>query len=94
MSVDRTIKGYSFRKKPFDKKCYLKYIANKENKFIAELFAVAGVFLFFTVPAFAAANDVNLDKWGLGAGWVIAGILDLVAAGFAALPVVAQIIKK
>ena len=43
MSVDRTIKGYSFRKKPFDKKCYLKHIANKENKFIAELFAVAGV---------------------------------------------------
>lgn len=43
MSCGKTIKGYNFKKKPFDKKCYLKHIANKENKFIAELFAVAGV---------------------------------------------------
>lgn len=58
------------------------------------LFAVAGVLFFFTVPAFGGANDINLDGWGLGPGWIIAAILDLVAAFFAALPVIAQLLKK
>ena len=39
----KTIKGYNFKKKHFDQKCYLRHIANKENKFIAELFAIVGV---------------------------------------------------
>ena len=79
---------------PFLKNKTLDKFAGLLNLIGVALFAVGGVLLFFTVPAFAAANDVNLDKWGLGAGWVIAGILYLVAAGFAALPVVAQILKK
>ena len=59
------------------------------------LFAVGGVLLFFTVPAFGAANEWNsTDGWGLGAGWVIAAILNLVAAACAALPVVGQLLKK
>lgn len=58
------------------------------------LFVVAGVFLFFTVPAFGGANDMDLDGWSLGAGWVISAILYLVAGGFAALPVVGSILGK
>ena len=58
------------------------------------LFVAAGVFLFFTVPAFSAANNGGYDSWTLGVGWIIGAILYLVAAAFAALPVVAQILKK
>ena len=58
------------------------------------LFVAAGVFLFFTVPAFSAATNGGYDDWTLGAGWIIGAILYLVAAAFAALPVVAQILKK
>lgn len=65
------------------------------NLVAVALFAVAGVFLFFTVPAFHAANEIAVpEKSVLGAGYVFAAIFYLVSAGFAALPVVAQIIKK
>lgn len=58
------------------------------------LLLVAGIFLFFTVPAFAAANDWNLDKYGLGAAWVVSAILAIVAGIVSALPAVLAIVEK
>ena len=59
------------------------------------LLLVAGIFLFFTLPAFAGANDWNsMDKWGLGAGWVIAAILAIIGGAVSALPAVLAIVEK
>ncbi|MBR0294985.1 MAG: hypothetical protein IJQ67_03675 [Bacilli bacterium] len=58
------------------------------------LFLVAAMLMFFTAPAFAGANDLNASKLGLGAGWIIGGILVLAAGVFAALPVVSAFIEK
>ena len=39
------------------------------------LFVVGGVLLFFTLPVFGEANNfTSYDYFGLGAGWIIAGI--------------------
>lgn len=59
------------------------------------LFIVGGVLMFFTVPAFAGANEwSNSNGWGLGVGWVFAAILSIVAGAFAALPTVADLMSK
>ncbi len=58
------------------------------------LLLVAGIFLFFTLPAFASANEANMDKWGLGAGWVIGAILAIVGGVVSALPAVLAIVEK
>ena len=58
------------------------------------LLLVAGIFLFFTLPAFASANEANMDKWGLGAGWVIGAILAIVGGAVSALPAVLAIVEK
>ena len=58
------------------------------------LFAVAGIFLFFTVPALSAANSDAFQDYLLGVGWVFAAIFNLVAAAFCALPVILQLLKK
>lgn len=59
-------------------------------KFVAAgLLIVAGVFVFFEVAAFKAANGDASFSWGsianatyaLGAGWLISGILSIVAGG-------------
>ena len=61
----------------------------------AGCFLVAGIFMFLAVPTFYSANDANVpDGAGLGAGWVIGAILNLVAAGFAALPAVMGLLGK
>lgn len=57
------------------------------------LLVVGGIFLFFTVPAFAAANEWNnSDGWGLSAGWVISAIMLIIAGVFAILPAAAAFI--
>ena len=56
-------------------------------------FIVAGVLLFFTVPAFISANGGdNTDYFHLGAGWVIGAILAIAAGAFAILPAAAAFI--
>lgn len=59
------------------------------------LLLVAGIFLFFTVPAFAGANEWNnSDGWALGGGWVVAAILAIVAGAVSAFPAVLALVEK
>ena len=59
------------------------------------LLLVAGIFLFFTLPAFAAANEWNSqDNFSLGGGWVVAAILAIVGGIVSAFPAVAALVEK
>ena len=65
------------------------------NLICIALLIVAGVLLFFTLPTFASANKWdNTNNWSLGAGWVIAAILAIAGGVFAALPTIADFLKK
>ena len=57
---------------------------------------IAGIFMFIVVPTFYNANGVeNIpDGAGIGAGWVIAGILAIAAGVFAILPAAAAFLGK
>ncbi len=56
---------------------------------------VAGIMLFFTLPSFASANGwENTDNCGLGAGWVVAAILAIVAGACALCPTIANFVGK
>lgn len=57
---------------------------------------IAGVLVFFTVPVFASANDWGnaVDGWGLGAGWIIAGILAILGGVVAILPAASTFLGK
>ena len=58
-------------------------------------FVLAGVFMFLAVPTFFAANEVDVPKSaGLGAGWVIGGIVAIAAGAFAILPAAADFMGK
>lgn len=58
-------------------------------------FVVAGVFAFLVVPSFYGANNSDVPNNAvIGAGWVIGGILLLVAGGFAILPTAADFLGK
>ena len=58
-------------------------------------FVLAGVFMFLAVPTFFAANEIDVPKSaGLGAGWVIGGILAIVAGAVAILPAAAAFLGK
>lgn len=59
------------------------------------LLLVAGIFVFFTLPAFASANEWNnTNNFALGAGWVVAAILAIVAGVVSAFPAVAALVEK
>ena len=59
------------------------------------LLLVAGIFLFVTLPAFASANEwSSTDNYALGAGWVVAAILAIVAGVVSAFPAVAALVEK
>lgn len=61
----------------------------------AGLLLVGGIFLFFTLPAFAAANEWNsTDGFKLGVGWIIAAILAIVAGVASACPAVLALVEK
>lgn len=49
---------------------------------------VAGILVFVSRPVFWAANEMgdNTDHWGLGIGWIFAGILAIVGGCLAILP--------
>ena len=55
---------------------------------------VGGILVFFTVPAFAAANDLTAENWKLGGGFVAAGILAIIGGCFAILPAAVDFIGK
>ena len=61
-------------------------------------FVVAGIFMFLVVPTFYAANGVEAkdipSTAAIGAGWVIGGILAIVAGAFAILPAAAAFLGK
>ena len=57
---------------------------------------VAGVFCFLVVPTFFAANgyDSVPDNAAIGAGWVIAGIVNILAGALAIAPAAADFLGK
>ena len=58
-------------------------------------FVVGGIFMFLVVPTFYAANEWDVgDKTQIGAGWVIGGIVAIVAGAFAILPAAAAFFGK
>lgn len=59
------------------------------------LLLVGGIFLFFTLPAFAAANEWNnTNNFALGGGWVVAAILALIGGIVSACPAVLALVEK
>ena len=59
----------------------------------AGLLLVGGIFLFFTAPAFVAANELG-NGWTLGGGWVVAAILYIAAGAVAIFPAAVDLIEK
>lgn len=58
-------------------------------------FVLAGIFMFLVVPTFFAANDSDVpSNAAIGAGWVIGGIVFMVAGGFAILPAAVDFFGK
>ena len=58
-------------------------------------FVLGGIFMFIVIPSFASANEwSNADGVSIGAGWVIGGILAIVAGAFAILPAAAAFLAK
>ena len=58
-------------------------------------FVLAGIFMFCVVPNFFAANEADVpNSAGIGAGWVIGGILAIAAGAFAILPAAAAFFAK
>ena len=59
------------------------------------LLVAGGILLFFTIPAFAGANEWNnTNNVALGAGWVVGAILAIVGGGLAVLPPVLSLVGK
>lgn len=56
---------------------------------------LAGIFMFCVVPNFFGVNEMNVpDGSGVGAGWVIGGIIFIVAGAVAICPAVADFLGK
>ena len=66
------------------------------NCLAALLLVVGGVFTFITIVVFFTANGADNvpDNCYLGAGWIIAGVLEILAGLLTALPLVAEFGKK
>jgi len=58
------------------------------------LFLAAGILTFFTALAYAGVNEVDAKDWVLGGGYVVAGILAILAGLTAALPTAAAFMAK
>ena len=73
----------------------LQKFAGLLNLIAVGLLVVGAIFTFIALPTFAAANNWNsTDHWALGAGWVIAGILYIIAGAIAILPMAADFMAK
>ena len=59
------------------------------------LLLVAGIFIFFTLPAFASANDWNTtENFALGVGWMLAAIFAILGGIASACPAVLALFEK
>lgn len=74
---------------------------NKLDKFAGVLnlaavvaLVVAGVLIFVSKPVFCSANNWNAEDAHLGAGWIVAGILAILAGVCAILPAAVDFIGK
>ena len=57
----------------------------------------AGILIFFTEPAFGAANEwseESIKAWTLGGGYIAAGILSIVGGAIAILPAAIDFVGK
>lgn len=57
----------------------------------------AGILIFFTEPAFGAANEwseESIKDWTLGGGYIAAGILSIIGGVFAILPAAVDFLGK
>ena len=74
----------------------LEKFAGLLNLVAVVLLVVAGVFAFLSLAVFCSANGIDSvpEKWTLGAGWVIGGILAIVAGVCAILPAAVDLLGK
>lgn len=81
---------------PLLKVTALQKFAGILNLVAVVLLVVAGIFAFISLAVFCSANGLDSvpEKWSLGAGWVIAGILAIVAGAIAILPAAMDLIGK
>lgn len=69
--------------------------AKTVNLVAAAVLVLSGVFTFLEVVAFEGANaDKGFDKGNLGVGWIISGILLIVAGVFVLLPTIMALVEK
>ena len=64
------------------------------NMCAAVCFILAGVFMFIVVPTFGGANNLDMDGWGIGAGWVIGAIFYIAGGCVAILPAMMGFLGK
>ena len=81
---------------PLLKVTALQKFAGVLNLIAVVLLVVAGIFVFISLAVFCSANGLDSvpEKWVLSAGWVIAGILAIVAGAIAILPAAMDLIGK
>ena len=73
----------------------LEKFAGLLNLIAVVCFVLGGIFMFIVVPSFfGAVGNSAPDGTGIGAGWVIGGILAIVAGAFAILPAAMDFISK
>lgn len=73
----------------------LEKFAGLLNLIAVVCFVLGGIFMFIVVPTFYGANDADVPSGaGIGAGWVIGGILAIAGGAFAILPAVMDFIAK
>ena len=80
---------------PLFKVTALQKFAGLLNLIAVVCFVLGGIFMFIVVPSFfGAVGNSAPDGTGIGAGWVIGGILAIVAGAFAILPAAMDFIGK
>ena len=80
---------------PLAKVTVLERFAGVLNLAALVTLVLAGVFMFSVVPNFFGVNELNIPEGaGLGAGWVIGGILFIAAGAIAICPAVADFLGK
>ena len=74
----------------------LEKFAGLLNLIAVALLVVGGVFMFIVLPSFYGAQDIKdvPDAASIGAGWVIGGIVAMIAGVIALLPMAADFMGK
>ena len=80
---------------PFLKVKTLAKFAGLLNLIAVGLLVIAGVFMFIVLPSYYGAQGYGVpNNAGIGAGWVIGGILYILAGAVAILPAAMDFIAK